>query len=330
MKAALYEQYGPPEVLQVKDVETPVPGDNEILIRVHASTVTPADWRFRKAQPPIVRLMNGLTKPKTRILGAELSGDVVAVGKDVTAFSVGDAVIADTSSNGFGGHAEYKAMPQDAKVVAKPTTMTHGEAAAGICFGGLTSLHFLREQGRIQRGHKVLVNGASGGCGTFAVQLAKHFGAQVTGVCSTPNVELVTSLGADRVIDYTKQDFTKNGETYDIIFDTVGKVTFSQCKGSLTRNGRFLALIFGPRLLAQMAWTSLFGGRKAIGTVAMGTREDLLFLKELAETGRLRTVIDRRYPLEQIAEAHRHVEAGHKIGSVVITFGHLHKEADAP
>ncbi len=322
MKAAVYSRYGPPEVLHIEDVEKPIPGDNEVLIKIRAASVTPADWRFRKAEPVIIRLMNGLMKPKVRVLGMELSGDIVAVGEKVTSFAVGDAVLADTASDGHGAHADYKVLPQDGKVAAKPAGTSYEEAAAGVCFGGLTALHFLRDKGQVQSGQKVLINGASGGCGTFAVQVARSMGAEVTGVCSTRNLELVTSLGADHVIDYTQQDFTKNGIQYDVIFDTVGKVTFSRCKGSLRKDGRFLALVFGLRLVAQTVWTSVFGSKKAIASVAMGTREDLEFLTEMVETGKLKPIIDRSYPLEQIAEAHRYVENGHKRGSVVVTPKH--------
>lgn len=321
MKAAVYHRYGPPEVLAIEEVEKPTPKDNEILVKVHATSVTPADWRFRQPDPFIVRAVNGLFKPKNKVMGTELSGEVVALGQDVVTFKTGDQIIADTVKCGFGAHAEYKCLPADGMIVLKPDNLTFDEAAAGICFGALSALFFLRDKGNIQSGHKVLINGASGGVGTFAVQLAKYFGAEVTGVCSTRNIELVKSLGADHVIDYTKDDFTQSKDAYDIIFDTVGKVTFSDCKGSLKKQGVFLALVFGVRLMAKSLWTSIFGGKKAIGTVALGTQEDLLFIKELVEKGKIKPVIDRRYTLDQIVEAHTYAQQGHKTGSVVITMG---------
>lgn len=318
MRAAVYQAYGAPEVLDLQEVAKPSPKDDEILIKVHATTVTSADVRLRAFNmPPIFwlpgRLMLGLTKPKNSILGAEFAGEVEAVGRDVKRFKTGDQVF---GLNVYGCYAEYKCVPEAAAVAIKPVNVTYEEAAA-IPFGALTALFFLRS-GKIQGGQKVLINGASGSVGTAAVQLAKHFGAEVTGVCSTANLELVKSLGADKVVDYTKEDFTRNGVTYDIIFDTVGKTSFASCKKSLNQSGFYLAAITGAAEIGQMLWTSLRGGKKVIGGVSTEKREDLDFLSELIEAGKIRAVIDRRYPLAEIAEAHRYVDKGHKKGNVVI------------
>lgn len=322
MKAAVYSRYGPPEVVQIKDVAKPVPKDNEVLVRIRATTVCPADWRFRKANPIFVRLMNGLWRPKKiHILGVEFAGEVESVGKAVTRFAVGDQVF---GSNGFkfGAHAEYECVPEDGMLAIKPANMTFEEAAA-VLFGGVSALYYLRK-GEVQAGQKILIYGASGSVGVFAVQLAKQLGAHVTAVCSSANLELVKSLGADEVVDYTREDFSQAGRVYDAVFDTVGKSGISRSLRSLKRGGFYvrvggsgrLASILGGVLLEM--WTSLTGAAKVIGGVARTAPGDLAFLKGLIEAGKLRTVIDRRYSLEEIVEAHRYVEAGHKKGNVVI------------
>ncbi|UCH43635.1 MAG: NAD(P)-dependent alcohol dehydrogenase [Dehalococcoidales bacterium] len=316
MKAVVYTRYGTPEVLELKEIERPVPKDNEVLVKVHATTVTPMDWHLRQPGMNIIaRMIAGPIKPKNPILGTEFAGEIESVGKDVKQFKAGDQVYGGAPP--FGAHAEYVCMPEN-KVAIKPTNMTFREAA-GVPFAGTTALNYLRQKGNIQEGHKVLVNGASGGVGTLAVQLAKYFGADVTGVCSTPNLEMVRSLGADNVIDYTKEDFTKTDQTYDIIFDAVGKRSFSQCKGSLNRGGIYLNTIATIPLLLQMLWTSKMGDKKAVFALIPFTTEDLIYLKDAIETGKVKTVIDRTYPLSEIAEAHRYSETGHAKGKIVIT-----------
>jgi NADPH:quinone reductase-like Zn-dependent oxidoreductase len=312
VKAAVCTKYGPPEVLQIKEVEKPTPKDNQVRIRVFATTVTSGDVRIRKADPWLVRLFAGLTKPRKPIIGSEVAGEVEALGKDARQFKVGDQVFGASVS----AYAEYTCVRDGGPRGIKPANMTFEEAAA-IPFGALSALHFLRK-GSIRRGQSVLIYGASGGVGTAAVQLAKHFGAEVTGVCSTANLELVRSLGADHVIDYTKEDFAKPA-TYDIIFHTVGKAGFSRSMKSLKKNGIFLSALALPPILRKL-WASV-NGKRVVGGIAKPKAEDLVFLKELIEAGELRSVIDRRYPLEQIAEAHRYVERGHKKGNVVITVG---------
>ena len=322
MKAAVYTRYGPPDVLEIKDVEKPVPADNEVLVRVHATTVCAADWRMRKADPFLIRLMNGLSAPKKiHVLGIEFAGRIESVGRAVTRFREGDEVFGATGFK-FGAHAEYVCVPADGVIEMKPANMTLEEAAA-VFFGAGSALHFLRKAG-IRAGQRVLVYGASGSVGVFAVQLAKHFGAHVTGVCSTRNVELVRSLGADEVVDYTKEDFSRAGRVYDIVCDTVGKSGFSRSLKSLVRGGAYVLIGYSGQLpsflggLVRGMWASATGAAKVIGGVAHAAAGDVTFLKGLIEAGTLRTVIDRRYSLDEIAEAHRYAEAGHKRGHVVI------------
>ncbi len=323
MKAIVYTQYGPADVLHLQEVEKPTPNDHEVLIKVHATSVTAGDCNARGFTfvPPgfgfIARLMFGLRKPRQPILGIELSGEVVEVGKEVRLFRKGDQVFGISLK--YGAYAEYICMAEDANLALKPANMTWAEAAS-IPFGANTALYFLRDMAKLQPGQKVLIIGASGCTGVYAVQLAKYYGAEVTGVCSTRNLEMVRTLGADHVIDYTQEDFTENGQTYDVILDMVpGKSSFARDKSSLKQNGLYLAGAGGLESFAQMAWTGLTGGKKVIAGMAPDRAEGLVFLKELVESGKLKPVIDRCYPLEQTAEAHRYADTGHKRGSVVIT-----------
>jgi NADPH:quinone reductase-like Zn-dependent oxidoreductase len=323
MNAIVYTQYGPADVLHLQEVEKPTPKDNEVLIKVHATSVTAGDCNARGFTfvPPgfgfMARLMFGLRKPRQPILGVELSGEIVDVGKDVRRFKKGDQVFGISLK--YGAYAEFICMAEDASLVTKPANLTWTEAAS-IPFGANTALYFLRDMAKLQPGQKILIIGASGCTGVYAVQLAKYYGAEVTGVCSTRNLELVRSLGAKQVIDYTQEDFTQNGQTYDVILDMVpGKSSFAHDQSSLKPNGLYLAGAGGLESIAQMAWTGLTGGKKVIAGVAPDRAEDLFFLKELLEGGKLKPVIDRCYPLEQTAEAHRYADTGHKRGSVIIT-----------
>jgi len=312
MKAIAWTAYGPPEVLQLIEVETPTPKENEVLIRIYATTVTTGDCEQRSLKVPFwlalpMRAYVGLRRPtRIKILGMDLAGEIESVGKEVTRFRNGDRVFATTGFVRMGTYAEYICLPEEPEegaMALKPANMTYEEAVA-VPHGGLTALPFLRDTAKIRSGDQVLINGASGSVGTAAVQLAKYYGAEVTGVCSTANLELVKSLGADKVIDYTKEDFTDSGETYDIVFDAVDKISPSRGKRALKKEGTYLNVI------------------KHSGSGGNIKTEDLIFIKELIEAGAIKTFIDRRYPLEQIVEAHRYVEEGHKRGHVVITVGH--------
>lgn len=330
MKAIAYEKYGSPDVLELKEVVKQTPQDNEILVKVHATTVNYGDLiarDFGNVSPrefnmPTLfwlpaRITFGLKKPKNPILGSEFAGEIAMVGKDVKRFREGDQVFGYLGQR-MGAYAEYLCMPEDGVVAIKPTNMNYAEAAT-IPYGGIMALNILRKA-NMQPGQKVLINGASGGIGSMAVQLAKfHFGAEVTGVCSTPRLEYVKALGADNVIDYSQADFCNNGETYDLIVDVLGKSSFSRCESSLKANGRYLLVSFKMKQLGQMLWTSMVGNKKVICALAPEKTEDLIFIKELVEAGKIKAIIDKCFPLEQVAEAHRYVEAGQKIGSVVIT-----------
>ncbi len=315
MKAAVYSQYGLPEVLQVKQVEKPKPNKNEILLRIKATAVNSGDWRLRKADPFAVRFIFGLLKPKINILGSVFSGEVERVGEDVTQFKVGDFVFGHTDMS-FGSYAEYKSLPESGSVALKPANITHQEAAV-IPFGGVTALHFIKKAD-LKPGQKVLVVGASGAVGSAAVQLAKAFGADVTGVCSTANIELVKSIGADKVIDYTKENFTQNGETYDVIFDAVKAISVSRSLKSLHKNGVMILSAAGMSEMLQGLWISMTNSKKVLTGVIRHTAADILFLKRLVEADKFKPVIDRTFSLERIAEAHAYVEKGHKKGNVAI------------
>jgi NADPH:quinone reductase-like Zn-dependent oxidoreductase len=319
MKGVVYTKYGPPDVLQLAEVEKPTPKDNEVLINVHATTVNRTDCGFRRPEYPlIIRLTNGLFTPKRKILGSEFAGEVEAVGADVKSFKNGDQVFGLTGDK-FGAHAEYICLPEEASFITKPSNMNYEEAAA-VCDGLMLAYNYLRTI-RLEKGMKVLINGASGSIGTAGVQLAKYFGAEVTAVCKTESLERVKALGADTLIDYRKDDFTKSSETYDVVFDAVGKSSFFLCKHLIKEGGVYFSTDLG--FLVQnpflALWTKAFGSKKVIFPLPKSSKEDLNFFKEIIESGKYKAVIDRRYPLEQIVEAHRYVESGEKIGNVVIT-----------
>jgi NADPH:quinone reductase-like Zn-dependent oxidoreductase len=327
MKAVVWTKYGPPDVLELREVERPTPKADEVLVRIHATTVTAGDCEMRSLGFPLylslpIRLWRGFLKPRgTSILGTELAGEVEAVGKDVKRFKDGDQVFGSAGMS-LGTNAEYICLPEEpgemeGGVTIKPANMTYEEAAT-VPFGGRDALHFLR-LGELQRGQKILINGAGGSIGTFAVQLAKYYGAEVTAVDSTAKLEMMRTLGANQVVDYTQEDFTKNGEVYDVIFDVVGTISFSQSARSITQNGTYLLANPLRGQIIRGPWTRLTSSKKVVMQTASGTIEDLIFLRELIEAGKIRTVIDRTYPLEQIVEAHRYVETGAKKGNLVIT-----------
>jgi len=332
MKAVVYTEYGSPDVLHLKEVEKPTPKDNEVLVRVYATPVNYGDLIARKLgkmsprefyMPSLfwlfARMEFGFRKPRKNTLGSEFAGEVEAVGKAVSLFKAGDQVFGFRGMS-LGANAEYLCVAESSLVAIKPANMTYEEVST-VPGGALTALSLLRKV-NIQKGQKVLVNGASGSIGSAALQLAKYFGAEVTGVCGTPRLEMVKALGADRVIDYTKEDFTKSGETYDLIFDVLGKGSFSRSRRVLKQNGRYLLASFKMKQLFQMLWTSRFSSKKVICALSSENAADLKFIKELIEAGKIKAVVDRCYPLEQTADAHRYVENGHKTGSVVITLAH--------
>lgn len=329
MKAIIATKYGAPDVLQLKEVAKPTPKDNEVLVKIHAVSINFGDLLVRNfnkvtprnfSMPGILwiptRLALGIRKPRQPIFGSEFSGVIESVGKDVTRFNAGDQVFGYRSMN-MGANAEYLAVGENSLIAPKPDNMSYEEVAT-IPYGALTALNLLRKMD-IKAGQKVLINGASGGIGSFAVQLAKSYGADVTGVCGTQRVDMVKALGADKVIDYTKEDFTQNGETYDLIFDVIRKSSFARVKNSLTQNGRYLLASFKMKQLFQMLWTSRFSKKKVVCAISGENLQDLLHIKDLIEDGTIKTVIDRCYPLEQTADAHRYIESGDKKGHVVVT-----------
>jgi NADPH:quinone reductase-like Zn-dependent oxidoreductase len=326
MKAIVYTKYGPPDVLEIKEVEKPAPNDDEVLIKVHAASVNPAELHLLRADPFFARFYTGLLKPKNTILGADISGRVEAVGRNIKQFHMGDEVFGDLSNCGWGGFAEYVCARENA-LALKPVNITFDEAAA-VPLTAITALQGLRNKGQIKTGQKVLINGASGGVGTFAVQIAKSFGTEVTGVCSTRNLDMVRSIGADHVIDYTQEDFTRNGLHYDLIFDAVGNRSVSDFKRALSPKGicavaGFTNLSHLLRVVVLGSWVSMTGSKKiGLMETAKPNYKDLVFIKELIEAGKVKPVIDRRYPLSEVAEAFRYLEKRHARGKVVITVEH--------
>jgi len=321
MRAIVYEKYGPPEVLQLKEVEKPTPKEDEILVKVHAASVNYPDWAFVRGEPFMVRLTgSGLLKPKNTILGADIAGRIEAVGRNAKQFQPGDEVFGDISECGFGGFAEYVSVPENA-LALKPTNITFEEAAV-VPQAATTALQGLRDKGQIQPGQKVLINGASGGIGTFAVQIAKSFGAKVTGVCSTRKMDMVRSIGADQVIDYTQEDFTQKEQRYDLIIDIVANRSVSDYTRALSPKGNYVAIAFNPSSLFLGPLISMTGGKKVGSLLAKPSVKDLVFMKELLEAGKVVPVIDRRYPLSEVAEAVRHYGERHAKGKIVITVEH--------
>lgn len=319
MKAMAQIAYGPPEVIVPQELPKPSPGNKEVLIRVRAAAVGPSDCAFRKGDPPAIKLIYGFSRPKFAVGGCELAGVVEAVGTEVRHIKPGDHVLG-MSVNNFGAYAEYKCLSEEGPLAVIPDSISY-EEAVGVCDGGATALTFLRDKAKLRKGQKVLINGASGAVGIYAVQLAKFYGAEVTGVCSAGNAGLVRTAGADYVIDYTQEDFTMADKTYDVVFDAVGKRTFSSCKRVLTAKGIYLTTTPKLSIVTQMLWTSLFQGKRAIFATAglMQNKANLAFLMELTKTGVLNAVIDRRYPLELLPDAHKYVETERKKGNVIIT-----------
>ena len=318
MKAIVYKKYGSPNVLELVETDKPIPKPNEVLIRIYATSVTTADCMMRRGDTILSRILLGFIHPKKhfQILGTEFSGQIEAIGKNVKKFKVGDDVYGFRGF-GTGCYAQYKCMNENESLALKPQTMSYEEAAS-VVDGASTALFFLKEKANIQKGQKVLINGASGSIGTFAVQIAKYFGAEVTGVCSTKNIELVSSLGADKVIDYTKEDFTKSKDCYDVIFDTVGKSSFSQSKNALSRNGKYLVTVMTLKTILQTILTSFGSNKKVLFAMSINKTEALQFIRSLIDDGRLKTIIDKQFTLEDLSDAHTYVEAGHKRGNVVI------------
>lgn len=324
VKAVVFEKYGPPEVLKMKEIEKPTPEANEVLVKIHATSVTAVDWRMRKPDPFLVRMVNGVFRPKKfNIMGIELAGIVEEVGNDVTLFKQGDEIFG-TTGFGFGAYAEYVCLPEErpkgeeGSIAHKPSNLSFGEAAV-VPVGADTALFFLRNQGNIQSGQKILIYGASSSVGSYAVQLAKYYGADVTAVCSTSNLDWVKELGADKMIDYTTTNFTQSGETYDLIFDVVGKLSLSDSMKALKEDGVFLDSVHMMKRTVLAKFATMRSKKKILGDSAKGLLEDLVFIKELVETGKIKPVIDKTYPLEAIVEATEYVETGRKKGNVIIT-----------
>jgi NADPH:quinone reductase-like Zn-dependent oxidoreductase len=315
MKAVIYEKYGSPEVLELREIDRPSVADDEVLVKNHAASIQQTDIRFRTGTPFMARVLGGLFKPKNQILGCDYSGTVEAIGKNVDEYKVGDEVYGQLERR-TGTHAEYIRVSMN-EVSPKPKNLTFVEAAS-VGVAGTMALQCLRDHGEIRQGQKVLINGASGGIGTFAVQIAKSYSTEVTGVCSTTNLEMVKSIGADHVIDYTKEDFTERVDEYDIIFDAVRKNTFANCKNALTSKGIYVTTEFGPGIMLQMRMNSNPDGKRMVGMLMNVDQADLVILTELIEAGKIRPIIDRTYPLEEIADAHRYVEKGHAKGKVII------------
>ncbi len=321
MKAIVASKYGPPEVLQLRNLPDPVPDRGEILVKLNAAGVTAGDARVRSLNVPfgfglLTRLMFGFSKPRKPVLGMDFAGEIAAVGSNVSEFREGDKVFG--VSEGFGAYAQYLAISENQAVSHIPKNLSVEDAAA-VPFGSTTALYYLRDLGKVKPGDNVLINGASGSVGTYAIQFAKYFGAEVTGVCSSGNMELVKALGADRVIDYTKEDFIERHETYDIIFDTVGKLTFSHCKKRLTERGQFLMTVAGIPQFARVFWNSIAGRKKAVAGIAKVSKENLVFIKNLIEREKIRPIIDRKYGMNEIVQAHQYVDSGHKRGNIIIS-----------